>query len=213
MSEQTGKKEQTRARILTGAGRVFRSHGFDGSGVDGVAKAAGVTSGAFYSYFKSKADAFREAVQLGMQDLAGGIRSFRAQAGEHWVTAFVDFYLSEKRTCALTESCALQTLTGEVARADAATRDAFAAELQAVVDATADGLHGPSRAARRKDALVMLALLSGGVSLARAVNDPAFAEEIAAAIRGALAKPPAKEKLPSNEEPLAPRPTKKHRAR
>jgi hypothetical protein len=105
------------------------------------------------------------------------------------VPAFVDFYLDEKRTCSLTESCALQSLTGEVARADAATRETFETELQAVVNAAADGLEGPSTKARRKEALVMLALLSGGVSLARAVNDPEFSEEIAAAIRSALTKP------------------------
>jgi AcrR family transcriptional regulator len=189
MDDKTAKQQQTRARILAGAGRTFRSHGYDGSGVDGVAKAAGVTSGAFYSYFKSKADAFRETVMIGMQDLAGGINSFRASAGERWVPAFVDFYLSEKRTCSLTESCALQSLTSEVARADVATRETFEAELHAVVNAAADGLEGASAKARRKEALVMLALLSGGVSLARAVNDPDFSEEIAAAIRGALAKP------------------------
>lgn len=194
MDEKTAKKADTRARILAGAGRAFRSHGYDGSGVDGVAKAAGVTSGAFYSYFKSKADAFREAVQIGMQDLAQGIRSFRARAGEDWVAGFVDFYLTERRTCALTESCALQSLTSEVARADAATREVFETELDAVVNAAADGLRGPSAKARRQEALVMLALLSGGVSLARAVNNPAFSEEIAAAIRGALAKRGSEEK-------------------
>jgi TetR/AcrR family transcriptional repressor of nem operon len=194
MTDQPSKKAATRARILAGAGRAFRSHGYDGSGVDGVAKAAGVTSGAFYSYFKSKADAFREAVQIGMQDLAGGIRSFRARAGEDWVAAFVDFYLTERRTCSLTESCALQSLTGEVARADASTREVFEAELRAVVDAAADGLGAPSAKARRQQAWVLLALLSGGVSLARAVHDPALSKEIADAIRNALVPPGAKEK-------------------
>ncbi|MES1186425.1 MAG: TetR/AcrR family transcriptional regulator [Myxococcales bacterium] len=196
MTDPISKKEQTRARILAGAGRAFRSHGYGGSGVDGLAKEAGVTSGAFYSYFKSKADAFREAVQTGMQDLARGIRGLRASAGDQWVPAFVDFYLTERRTCSLTESCALQSLTGEVARADEATREVFEAELHAVVAAAADGLEGSAKA-RRHQALVMLALLSGGVSLARAVNDPAFSEEIAAAIRGALAKPSSAAKPPA----------------
>jgi TetR/AcrR family transcriptional repressor of nem operon len=207
MTDKIPKKEQTRARILAGAGRAFRSQGYGGSGVDGLAKAAGVTSGAFYSYFKSKADAFREAVQSGMQDLAVGIRNVRASAGDQWVAAFVDFYLTDRRTCSLAESCALQSLTGEVTRADAATREIFEAELHAVVDAAADGLDGPSAKARRKEALVMLALLSGGVSLARAVHDPAFSEEIAAAIRGALTKPG------SEPRPPAPRPRKKSGAR
>src|SRR4051812_15103963 len=105
---ETSRKKQTRALILAGAGRTFRSHGYEGSGVDGVAKAAGVTSGAFYAYFKSKADAFRETVLTGMQDLETAIRNLRAEAESGWVEQFVDFYLGEKRTCALTESCALQ---------------------------------------------------------------------------------------------------------
>ncbi len=54
-----------------------------------------------------------------------------------------------------------------------------------MIDATAEGLDGPSRAGRRREAIVLLALLTGGVSLARAVRDPALAEEIASAIRAA----------------------------
>ena len=104
---ESNRKQQTRALILAGAGRTFRSHGYDGSGVDGVAKAAGVTSGAFYAHFKSKADAFRETVLTGLQDLETAIRSLRAESESGWVEQFVDFYLGEKRTCALTESCAL----------------------------------------------------------------------------------------------------------
>jgi TetR/AcrR family transcriptional regulator, transcriptional repressor for nem operon len=182
----SAKKEQTRARILAGAGRSFRSHGYDGSGVDGVAKAAGVTSGAFYANFKSKADAFRETVVAGMQELENAIRNLRAQSESTWLEQFVDFYLGEKRTCALTESCALQSLTGEVARADSETRAAYEARLRGVIDAAAKGIDAASAKARRNEAIVMLALLSGGVSLARAVKDPAFSEEIALAIRGAL---------------------------
>src|SRR4051794_23105170 len=113
------KKQETRARIVAGAGRAFRSHGYGGAGVDGLAKAAGVTSGAFYAYFKSKADAFRESVVAGMQDLERGILAQRASGGSAWLERFVEFYMGERRTCALDESCALQSLTGEVARADA----------------------------------------------------------------------------------------------
>jgi AcrR family transcriptional regulator len=188
MTQKDDKKEQTRALILAGAGRTFRVHGYGGAGVDGLAKSAGVTSGAFYSYFKSKADAFRETVVTGMLDLEGAIRKLHATAGSRWVEQFVEFYLGEKRTCSPTESCALQSLTAEVARADETTRDAYETTLRRVVDAAAEGIDAPSAQARRNEAIVMLALLSGGVSLARAVNDPAFSEEIAGAIRGSLVK-------------------------
>jgi len=183
MGHPLGKKEETRARILAGAGRAFRSHGYGGSGVDGLAQAAGVTSGAFYAHFSSKADAFRDAVVAGMRDLESGIRAVQDGAGRRWVRRFVDFYLTERRTCDLSESCALQSLTGEVARANDQTRDAYETELRGVIDAAAEGLDARSRAGRRGEAIALLALLAGGVSLARAVRDPALADEIAGAIR------------------------------
>ena len=188
MGHPLGKKEETRARILAGAGRAFRSHGYGGSGVDGLAQAAGVTSGAFYAHFSSKADAFRESVVAGMRDLASGIRTVQAEAGPKWVGGFVDFYLSHKRTCDLSESCALQSLTGEVARANDETRDAYETELQSVIDLVAEGVDAGSRAGRRRETIVLLALLAGGVSLARAVRDPVLAEEIAGAIRAACTR-------------------------
>jgi len=116
MAHRAGKKEESRARILTSAGRGFRSRGFGGSGVDGLAKDAEVTSGAFYAHFKSKAAAFREAVVVGLEDLRRGIGQAREQMGGNWRGWFVDFYLGERRTCDLAESCALQSLSSEVAQ-------------------------------------------------------------------------------------------------
>ncbi len=187
--ETTDKKQHTRARILAGAGRSFRVNGYGGAGVDGLAKEAGVTSGAFYAYFKSKAEAFRASVVSGMQDLDAAVRLLRAEHGVRWLARFVDFYLSEKRTCAAGDSCALQSLTGEVARADDATRAAYEDALRGVIEAAADGMPAATARERRRDAIVLLALLSGGVSLARAVKDPALSEEIASAIRAKLAAP------------------------
>ena len=83
MPHKPGQKEESRARILASAGRGFREHGFGGLGVDGIAKGAGVTSGAFYAHFPSKAAAFREAVAVGMADLREGIVRFRETAGNN----------------------------------------------------------------------------------------------------------------------------------
>jgi TetR/AcrR family transcriptional regulator, transcriptional repressor for nem operon len=184
--EKGSKREETRARILAGAGRAFRSQGYGATGVDGVAKAAGVTSGAFYAHFKSKADAFRAAVMVGMQDLEMAISMLRSDSKTSWVKRFIDFYVGERRTCDLGESCALQSLTGEVERADDETRQAYELALRRVIDAAAEGLPATTSKARRSDAIVLLALLSGGVSLARAVKDPVLSEEIATAVRSAL---------------------------
>jgi NADH:ubiquinone oxidoreductase subunit F (NADH-binding) len=77
----------------------------------------------------------------------------------------------------LADSCALQSLTGDVARADGKARETFEAGLREVVEAMASDLQGG-----RQEALALLALLVGGVSIARAVEDPDFAAEIAEAV-------------------------------
>jgi TetR/AcrR family transcriptional repressor of nem operon len=180
-----GHKQQAKARILAAVGRGFRKRGYGGIGVDGLAKEAEVTSGALYGHFASKEAAFKEAVVAGIDELRQGIEALRAEHGAKWVEAFVDFYLGRKRVCELGESCALQSLTPEVQRAESATRAAFEAELSLVARAVADGLSGAGAAGRLQRAWALLAVLSGGVTLARAVNDRTVANGIAAAIRKA----------------------------
>jgi TetR/AcrR family transcriptional repressor of nem operon len=93
--------------------------------------------------------------------------------------------MSVRRTCDLSESCALQSLTPEVARADHGTRTAYEAELLRVAEAIAQGLPNGPLAARRKTAWAILAMLSGGVSMARSAADPKTGAQIAAGIKGA----------------------------
>ena len=186
MAGRAEQKEESRARILASAGRGFRSRGYGGLGVDELARQAGVTSGAFYAHFKSKTAAFREAVVAGMRDLRAGIGTMR-DGGPGWRERFVDFYLGDRRTCDLAESCALQSLTGEVARADDDVREAYDTALREVIDAAATGMVSGTDVERRADAIALLALLAGGVSMARAVKEPVLSEEIVAAVRRAAA--------------------------
>lgn len=180
-------KRATRAKILAAAGRGFRRLGYAGIGVDGLAKEAGVTSGAFYGHFASKADAFEAAALAGLVDLRTNIVALQAREGDAWLPAYVDYYLSVKRTCELGTSCALQSLTPEVARAEPATRAAYQAELARVADAVAAGLPGPSLAARRKLAWAILALLSGAVTLSRATDDARLGAQIVAGVKAGIA--------------------------
>lgn len=179
-------KEETRARIRDAAGRGFRRLGFGGIGVDGLAKEAGVTSGAFYGHYPSKAEAFKDAAVAGLVQLREGIEGLRAGEGDAWLGKFVDFYLTVRRTCEAGESCALQSLTPEVARSDRDTRTAYEAELLKIVEAVAEGLPSGPLAARRKTAWAILSILSGGVSIARATVDPKTGAQIAAALKAAV---------------------------
>lgn len=102
-----------------------------------------------------------------------------------WLERFVDFYLSDRRTCELGEACALQALTPEVSRGTDAVKAAFEEHMLEVLNAVAGGLEGRTSQERLAKAWALLSLLSGGVTLARAVADPAQSKAIASGIRKA----------------------------
>jgi TetR/AcrR family transcriptional regulator, transcriptional repressor for nem operon len=179
-------KDEARARILNAAGRGFRRLGFGGIGVDGLVKEAGVTSGAFYGHFTSKTEAFRAAAVAGLIELREAIEGLQASKGDGWLDEFVDFYLSVRRTCDPAESCALQSLTPEVTRADPETKAAYEAELLKLVDALASGLPSGTSTQRHRTAWSILSILSGAVTIARSAADPEVGSQIAAAVKEAV---------------------------
>src|SRR5579862_1139080 len=171
--------------MVAAAGRGFRRKGFGGIGVDGLAKEAEVTSGAFYGHFTSKEAAFEAAVAAGMDELTTGVRTIREQHGAKWLERFVDFYLGERRTCELGEACALQALSPEVSRGSDAAKELFEKHMLDVLKAVADGIEGRTSQERLDKAWGLLSLLAGGVTLARAVADPMQSKAIASGIRKA----------------------------
>ncbi|MEW8437149.1 MAG: TetR/AcrR family transcriptional regulator [Candidatus Thiodiazotropha taylori] len=179
-------KEETRRKILEAAHRGFRRQGFDGAGVDGLASDAGVTSGAFYKHFGSKAEAFRQAVALGVGEFRAAVELFQNEHGDAWLDEFSRFYLGEKRCEELGNSCGLQSLPPEVARSDSTTRSKFQSELKKAAKAFAGGLPETNGHKDTDQAWATIALLIGGVTLARAVKDPTLADEIAEAVRASV---------------------------
>ena len=169
-------------RLLDAAGRGFRTGGFGGIGVDGLAREAGMTSGAFYAHFSSKADAFRLAVVDGISFLREGVAKFQAQHGRKWRDRFVDFYFGERMKVGIEEACAVPTFTPDVARSDSSTREAYEAELDRLIETLAAGFGDPPD---RERACAFLALLSGGASIARAVKDERLRKEMLVAASSA----------------------------
>jgi TetR/AcrR family transcriptional regulator, transcriptional repressor for nem operon len=180
-------KEEARSRILSAAGRGFRRLGYGGIGVDGLAKEAGVTSGAFYGHFPSKAEAFKASAVAGLVELREAIEQLQVEQGDAWLKHFTEFYLSVRRTCDLGESCGLQSMTPEVVRADDDTKAAYEAKMLKVVDAVAAGLRHGTSMKRHQTAWAILSLLSGSVTLARSAPDPKIGAQIVVAVSDAIA--------------------------
>jgi TetR/AcrR family transcriptional regulator, transcriptional repressor for nem operon len=179
-------KQRTRSRIVDAAGRAFRLKGFSGVGVDGLMEAAELTSGGFYGHFSSKRALFREVVTAGLCRLRARIQEFQSKEPTGWLEALATYYLGQTHRRNVAGGCALPSLSAEVARADPETRGAYEAELlQAARAIAADPAFGRAED-RMQRAWAVLALLAGGVTLARAVSDEAVAEEISAAARAAV---------------------------
>jgi TetR/AcrR family transcriptional regulator, repressor for uid operon len=62
-SRRGDEPTSTRERILAAAERLFAEHGFDSVSMPGIAKASGITAGAIYKHFDSKADLFFEVIR------------------------------------------------------------------------------------------------------------------------------------------------------
>ncbi|WP_137295621.1 TetR/AcrR family transcriptional regulator [Nocardioides dongxiaopingii] len=170
-------KQATRARILETAGRRLKDDGIDGSGVTALMRDAGLTNGAFYAHFDSKDDLVEAVVS---SELAAQRDRFaQLPPGRDGVEELVRRYLSAEHRDAPAEGCPSAALLDEIVRSPEATRRTYTEGLLAIVDdmearLSEDGTSSPSRAR----SLGVYALMIGTLQLARAVTDPALADEV-----------------------------------
>lgn len=179
------KKQQTSARILTAASEGFRKNGYAGIGVDGIAKAAGVTSGAFYAHFGSKNGTFCAALIAGLDEVIESIPQFQKQHGLNWVQAFTEYYLSTAHRADMSGGCAMAALSPEVVRMQPDIHVIYEQKMTEITNLITYGLAGETQKDKQNRAWAMLGILIGGLTLARAVQSPKIANQIAGSIQSA----------------------------
>ena len=62
-------KQETRAKVLDAARRLFSEHGYEGATIRDIAGAAGMSTGAVFANFSDKADLFQEIMSTDMEEL------------------------------------------------------------------------------------------------------------------------------------------------
>ncbi len=68
--------EETRSRLIEAASRSFAERGYDGTRIAEIAREAGLSSGAIYAHYRSKAELLLAALQARSKgEIAGLIRS------------------------------------------------------------------------------------------------------------------------------------------
>jgi TetR/AcrR family transcriptional repressor of nem operon len=68
MAYPKGHRDRTRVQIIDSARRLFNRNGFENVSIDAIMADAGLTRGAFYSYFRSKSDLYVEALRCFFTD-------------------------------------------------------------------------------------------------------------------------------------------------
>jgi AcrR family transcriptional regulator len=67
-------KQQTRAKVLAAARRLFSEQGYEGATIRDIAAAAGMSTGAVFANFSDKSDLFREIMLTDMAALGDAMR-------------------------------------------------------------------------------------------------------------------------------------------
>lgn len=160
---------ENRRRILDEASRLFRAKGFDAVGVAEVMKAAGLTHGGFYGHFSSKDDLVAQTLAYVLAADAGGGGDLRA---------YLHAYLSPHHRDNAADGCPTAGLVADIRHQTAAARVAMTEGLRSQVDRISEALPEVSPAVRRRAAIGSWAAMVGAVILARAIDDPAFSDEV-----------------------------------
>lgn len=177
MRYEKGRKDASRRRIMKVAAERFRGEGIAASGLAGIMSEAGLTNGAFYPHFQSKAELVRESVAEALEDQTKQLQETLASGG---LELAISSYLSGEHRDNPAKGCALAALLPELARQPSETRRLFAERLLGVARQVSAALPPDTRDPETV-AFVLQATLIGTLQLARAVQGTALSDRLLAA--------------------------------
>ena len=179
-------KAASHERIVSAAAARIRRDGMAAVNVSDLMQEAGLTHGGFYRHFGSRDDLITEAVDVA---LVHGSRRTDAAArlgGIPALEAIIDGYLSRVHRDKPETGCAIAALPADISRSGTRTREAYGRQVRRYVDLLADLTPGSEPEAKREEAFLILAALVGALSMARAVGESEFGDEILARTARAL---------------------------
>jgi TetR/AcrR family transcriptional repressor of nem operon len=185
MSTKAERKQRSRESILRSASRLLRQRGIAGAGVADIMAGAGLTVGGFYAHFASK-EALMDATirQTGTQMRERLLEGLQGLPLGQRLPVILERYLSPTHRDAPDQGCPLPAVVGEVGT----TAEAHRPVLQEQIELFVGQLDMP-----RAQALGVISLMYGGLSLSRALSGTPLSDEVLAACR-TLLDPPEQER-------------------
>jgi TetR/AcrR family transcriptional regulator, transcriptional repressor for nem operon len=184
MSTRRERKELTHRTILDSAARLVRKRGIAGTGVSEVMQGARLTVGGFYAHFGSKADLVDDVLRrTGARLRETLFARLHEKPATDRAVIILKRYLSAAHRDLQTEGCPLPAVVGEIATTAPEHRDVLRGEIEALAGGVGDHLPGEAPLPRRQLALGLVALMYGGLALARALRGSELSGEILEACR------------------------------
>jgi TetR/AcrR family transcriptional repressor of nem operon len=161
---------ENRRSILEAAGRLFRERGFEAVTVAEIMKAAGLTHGGFYGYFRSKDDLIAAALAEALtRTTTGPLGDLPTYAAE---------YLSQAHRDDLACGCPTAALAAETIRQTSGVRTEMTKGLKQQIERFSRVAPGENAAQKRRTAIGSWSAMVGAMILARASDDPTLSDEV-----------------------------------
>ena len=176
MSQKSEQKLKSHQDIIASAAALLRERGIRASSVIDVMKGAGLTVGGFYNHFDSKEQLFVETIQCAASTLWNTLlQSAKGESARARALNVISKYLTPRHRDTAGVGCLLPSVAAEIAREGEPYRSALEAELGGFVRSFT-ALLGTG-AERREEALGLIAMMYGALSLSRAVSGTRLSDE------------------------------------
>lgn len=178
------QKAESRERIVAAAARQIRTGGLDSVSIAELMKAAGLTHGAFYAHFPSRAALLAAALERALEDGARSAQKAYGPHAERTLRGVVESYLSPAHRDGAHKGCAVPALAADVSRGDAETGRIMREQIEGFIASLAETIGDAPEA--RGQAIATWSSMVGAIALARLFKDDPLGDEILAATRRAI---------------------------
>jgi len=161
--------EKTRKRILESAFRLFTVKGFEKVTVNRVMKDCGLTRGAFYAHFDSKADLYRESLMFAVSSTKLAELKPDGTTDKEWLCILLDGYLSLEHVRG-EYPCPIAFLATDIAMHDDKTKAAYASVYEGMNKAIFKYANSYADC-DESDILSVTSMLIGAVAIARTIGN------------------------------------------
>jgi TetR/AcrR family transcriptional repressor of nem operon len=172
------KMAEHREQIIAAAAKRFRGYGFDGIGVANLMKEVGLTHGGFYGHFSSKEELVALASSRAMSETVAKWQQVIDEAPGDPLKALAKSYLSLRHHDNPQTGCLFAALGSDLSRQPSSVKDSVTKGEEQYFDLLTRIVPGRTKATRRKNAIVALSSMIGGMILARTASDPELRNEI-----------------------------------